>query len=202
VGANFHTFVKPDGARFAGRPTWAMITAIPVYEDNGMTEEPPVVMDAAALYRAAAHGSAQDVRNLIMGGTPADAVFIAKDGLQLNALHGAASNGNLGAVQMLLAHGASVEGTVADGPTPLFLAASGSNPAIVAALLEHGADPHAGAGRGEITPLTSAYMTALAHAHRWPPATNPIMLAFADHAQAGRPRRVIPAEPADPSRRR
>jgi ankyrin repeat protein len=87
--------------------------------------------DGESLYHAA--GSEECVRVLLEHGARPDS----------NILANAIAHSNLGAVRLLLQHGADANAAGAQHISPLIFAIRGRRPAqIVSALLEHGADPH------------------------------------------------------------
>jgi uncharacterized protein len=106
----------------------------------------PAVADAAMQKNVAT------VRDLLKQGADVNAA----QGDGMTALHWAASHGDLELARMLLVAGANVRATTRiNGYTPLFLAAREGNAAIVAALVEAGADPKAVSSTGS-TPLMLA----------------------------------------------
>ena len=87
--------------------------------------------DGESLYHAA--GSEECVRVLLEHGARPDS----------NILANAIAHSNVGAVRLLLQHGADANAAGAQHISPLVFAIRGRRPAqIVSALLEHGADPH------------------------------------------------------------
>jgi ankyrin repeat protein len=72
------------------------------------------------------------------------------------ALHWAARDGNLEAVQMLLKAGAEVDASNRYGVTALSLAVTGGDPAVVNALLKAGADANRALPEGETILMTAA----------------------------------------------
>ena len=106
----------------------------------------PVVADAAMQKNAAA------VRDLLKQGADVNAA----QGDGMTSLHWAASHGDVELSKMLLVAGANVRATTRiNGYTPLFLAAREGNAAVVAALLDAGADAKAVSVTGS-TPLMLA----------------------------------------------
>ena len=106
----------------------------------------PVVADAAMQKNAAA------VRDLLKQGADVNAA----QGDGMTSLHWAASHGDVELSRMLLVAGANVRATTRiNGYTPLFLAAREGNAAVVAALLDAGADAKAVSVTGS-TPLMLA----------------------------------------------
>ncbi len=106
----------------------------------------PVVAEAAMQKNAAA------VRDLLKQGADVNAA----QGDGMTSLHWAASHGDVELSRMLLIAGANVRATTRiNGYTPLFLAAREGNAAVVAALLDAGADAKAVSVTGS-TPLMLA----------------------------------------------
>jgi ankyrin repeat protein len=103
---------------------------------------------------AAMNGDRASVRSLLAEKAP---VSVAQ-GDGMTALHWAAFRDDLDLVKMLLAAGADVKASTRDGAlTPLFLACTNGNAAIIGTLLQAGADANSVNGNG-----TTALMTAAA----------------------------------------
>lgn len=97
-----------------------------------------------ALERASTKGDLEVMTYLMDHGADPNYVAPKKDSFDVNSspLQSAAGEGQLAAVELLLARGAKVNGEGGDlRPTPLFAAASKGHVAIVRLLLSKGADP-------------------------------------------------------------
>eukprot|EP01048_Picozoa_sp_COSAG05_P012488 COSAG05_NODE_1251_length_5381_cov_82.840591_10_plen_256_part_00 len=108
---------------------------------------------AKAVQKAAGEGNVAELRRLRVGeagGEPVDATDSSGNGM--TALHWAAYNGRLEAVQYLLQHGASVDVPDNDKYTALHCAAYYGHAAVARELVLHGADPRLTNEGGE-TPL-------------------------------------------------
>ena len=104
------------------------------------------------LSEAAMQGNSDAVRTLLKEKVDVDAA----QGDGTTALHWAAFRDDLEMVKWLLAAGANVKATTREGAiTPLFMACTNGNAAIIGAMLKAGADANAVNGNG-----TSALMTA------------------------------------------
>jgi len=101
---------------------------------------------------AAMNGARDSVRSLLATKAPVSGA----QGDGMTALHWAAFRDDLELTKMLIAAGADVKAATRDGAiTPLFLACTNGNAAIVGELLKAGADANAANGNG-----TTALMTA------------------------------------------
>lgn len=106
------------------------------------------------LSEAAMQGNSDAVRSLLKDKVDVDAA----QGDGTTALHWAAFRDDLEMVKWLLAAGANVKATTREGAiTPLFMACTNGNAAIIGAMLKVGADANAVNGNG-----TTALMTAAA----------------------------------------
>ena len=103
---------------------------------------------AGLLVEAAQAGDVHCVRELLAAEVAPD----SESGGQF-AIHGAAANGSVAALQFLVAAGAHVEALDQTGNTALTNAALFGNVEAVALLLSAGADPNAYAGPNNLTPL-------------------------------------------------
>lgn len=136
--------------------------------DAGQSADPPEDGGPTALYRAAARGRVEIVRELLAHGAAPDRISVAApgpapgeegagaggddDGLPLC---GAAACGDVETVAALLAAGADPRAAERDGWTPLLWAAANGHTAAARTLLEAGADVEAHNDHGD-TPLTLA----------------------------------------------
>lgn len=93
------------------------------------------------LMLAATRGSKKMCRILIKAGASIDAV-LTTDSVNDTALHMAAKNGHLEAIEELLLAGAEVNFTIKGKPTPLICAAGNGQAPAVQRLLKAGADPN------------------------------------------------------------
>src|SRR5918993_3102435 len=113
-----------------------------------------VVLMAGTVARVRAADSGSPLIRAIRAGDVAAARQTIKQGIDVNgrekdgmtALHWACYGDNVAAVQLLLASGAIPNRATQFGITPLGLGVENGNPAIVAALLERGADARAETG--------------------------------------------------------
>jgi ankyrin repeat protein len=106
----------------------------------------------ASLIEAAMQGDTETVRALLKSG--ADVNAAPGDGM--TALHWAAQRGDVDLATMLLYAGANVKATTRLGAyTPLLMAASTGDAAVIAVLIDAGADPN-GANANGTTPLMMA----------------------------------------------
>ena len=105
-----------------------------------------------ALRRAAQSGQVSDAESILQN--KPDPVN-CRDARGWTPLHNAAFNGQTKMIQLLLAHGATVDATDKDGATPLHVAATTDNPDAIEALLQGGAQISALDHQGE-TPLQKA----------------------------------------------
>ena len=103
----------------------------------------------ASLFEAARQGDFEAVRSLLMRSR--DLVF-SKDEEDWTALHWAASRGQRGVAELLLASGAQASARALKDRTPLHFAAFGGHSEVVELLLAHRADVNARTRNGE-TPL-------------------------------------------------
>jgi ankyrin repeat protein len=116
-------------------------------------DDPRATPDAVAeLHAAVSMGDPAGVERALARGAPVDAT---ESCATITPLMWAARSGDLGLVQLLLAHGADVHAQTPAFGTPLSNAASSGNPQVLELLLSHGADPDAGRPDG-YTPLMSA----------------------------------------------
>lgn len=100
------------------------------------------------------------VARLLEAGADPDTGNEGDESSMLSPLASAAATGNLELVELLLAHGASIDGPAVSGHqgiTPLYTAAMSGSVEVVDLLLDRGADPDGGFGHGAgIGPLYAA----------------------------------------------
>src|SRR5690606_4477900 len=100
------------------------------------------------------------VARLLEAGADPDTGNEGDESSMLSPLASAAATGNLELVELLLAHGAGIDGPAVSGHqgiTPLYTAAMSGSVEVVDLLLDRGADPDGGFGHGAgIGPLYAA----------------------------------------------
>ena len=118
-----------------------------------VADVPEDTSPAGLLVAAARAGDAHCVRELLAGGVAADS-----ESRGSFAIHGAAANGSVVTLGLLLAAGAHVEALDQAGNTALTNAALFGNADATALLVSAGADPNAYAEPNNLTPLMAVLM--------------------------------------------